>query len=149
MDFMVELQKCSSDGGFNIKKVYLSFQPQYPKVPWKHLTMGARQLPRHKFILWLAIRQRLATVDRLEKWGINVPKDCVLCSMEVTETLAYLFFECSYARHIWTSLLRWMGESRQPKAWNEEVNWMSKRSRGNRAKAEVLAWLFDATVYHI
>ncbi|XP_070004401.1 uncharacterized protein LOC142163412 [Nicotiana tabacum] len=148
-DYKVELKKCSSSDGFIIKKAYLSFQPQYLKVPWKNLIMGARQIPRHQFILWLAIRQRLATVDKLEKWGINVPKDYVLCSMGVTETLAHLSFECNYARHIWTSLLRWMGENRLPKAWNEEVHWMSKRCRGSRARAQVMAWLFAATVYHI
>ncbi|XP_075088197.1 uncharacterized protein LOC142170241 [Nicotiana tabacum] len=149
MDYKMELKKCSSSDGFSIKKAYLSFQPQYPKVPWKNLIMGARQLRRHQFILWLAIRQRLATVDRLEKWGINVPKDCVLCSMGVTETLAHLLFECNSARHIWTSLLRWMGENRLPKAWNEEVHWMSKGCRGSRARAHVLTWLFAATVYRI
>ncbi|XP_070018975.1 uncharacterized protein [Nicotiana sylvestris] len=87
-NYKVELGKCSKGDKFSIKTAYLSFQPQYQKVHRKNLTMEARQIPRHQFILWLAIRQRLAAVDRLERWGINVPKDCVFCSKGTTESLA-------------------------------------------------------------
>lgn len=37
---------------------------------------------------------------------------------------------------------------RQLKTLNEEVEWISKRTRGGRAKAEILGWLFAATIYH-
>ncbi|XP_075074643.1 uncharacterized protein LOC142162218 [Nicotiana tabacum] len=111
--------------------------------------MEARQIPRHQFILRLAIRQSLKTVDRLERWGINVPKERVLCSTGATESLAHLFLECKYARDIWYSLLKWMNENRTPKTWSEEVCWMAKRCRGSRAKGQVLAWLFAATIYHV
>lgn len=55
-DFEVELQKCSTAAGLSIKNAYLSFHPQYQKVPWKHLTMGSKQIPQNRFILRLAIR---------------------------------------------------------------------------------------------
>ncbi|XP_019248423.1 PREDICTED: uncharacterized protein LOC109227679 [Nicotiana attenuata] len=148
-NYKVELEKCSKGDKFSIKAAYLSFQPQYPKNQWKNLTMEARQISRHQFILWLAIKQRLATVDRLERWEIHVPKECVLCSTGTTETLAHLFFECKYARDIWCSLLKWMNENRAPKTWSEEVSWMTKRCKGSKAKSQVLAWLFVATVYHV
>ncbi|XP_075112580.1 uncharacterized protein LOC142182282 [Nicotiana tabacum] len=148
-NYKVELGKCSKGDKFSIKAAYLSFQPQYQKVHWKNLTMEARHIPRHQFILWLAIRQRLATVDRVERWGINIPKDCVLCSKGTTESLAHMFFECKYARDIWSSLLKWMNENRIPKTWNDEVCWMAKRCRGSREKGQVLAWLVAAIVYHV
>lgn len=50
-DLTVELQQCTTNDGFNIKKAYVFLCPQYQKVPWNHLTMGSNLIPRHQFIL--------------------------------------------------------------------------------------------------
>lgn len=55
----------------------------------------------------------------------------------------------NYSRHIWSTLLRWIGEPRKVKTWNEEIDWMAKRMRGCRAKQEISRWLFAGTVYHV
>lgn len=52
--------------------------PQRVNVEWKTLAMLKGLIPRHNFIMWLALHQRLTTVDRLGKWGIQVAIRCVL-----------------------------------------------------------------------
>ncbi|KAH0712360.1 hypothetical protein KY289_008319 [Solanum tuberosum] len=57
-----QMQGIQLGGKFSIHKMYISLLPGHPKVAWKSLTMHPRIHPRHRFILWLAIKQRLATV---------------------------------------------------------------------------------------
>ncbi|KAK4713668.1 hypothetical protein R3W88_019575 [Solanum pinnatisectum] len=87
--------------------MYVNLLPVHPKVIWKHLVLHPKIHPRYKFILWLAIHKRLATVERLQKFGINVPPDCAFCGQHL-ETFSHLFFECGVTRRIWRRMLqRW------------------------------------------
>nr|XP_016489760.1 PREDICTED: uncharacterized protein LOC107809615 [Nicotiana tabacum] len=105
-------------------------------------------IPRHNFILWLALHHRLVTVDRLTAWGIQVDMGCVLCSSGKAETMTHLFFECQYSRNMWSTLLNWMGERHQIGAWEDEVLWLIKRTKNGRPHNSILAFLFAAVIYH-
>ncbi|XP_059281022.1 uncharacterized protein LOC132034656 [Lycium ferocissimum] len=142
------LQHCTK-GKFGIKKAYQGFIPQFPKVSWKGITLGASTLRRRQFITWLAIQKRLATVDRLEKWGISVNKDCILCSSEKEETMEHLWLECSYAKHMCSALLNWIGVVHLTTNWDTKVQWLEKQVKHNRARADVLKFLFSPTIYHV
>ncbi|XP_013595119.1 PREDICTED: uncharacterized protein LOC106303381 [Brassica oleracea var. oleracea] len=69
-----------------------SFRPIFSsKTTWEHIrqpsptVIGLRKLP---------------TRDRLRRWGLIVPHDCVLCSSGI-ETHHHLFFECPYSSSTW------------------------------------------------
>lgn len=72
-------------------------------------------IKRCSFILWLALKNRLLTKDRMANFGMNVDPCCVLCNQDV-ENVSHLFCTCSYAQTIlshcpshlnanWTNLL--------------------------------------------
>nr|XP_016440329.1 PREDICTED: uncharacterized protein LOC107766112 [Nicotiana tabacum] len=69
---ITKIQTCTKNGKFSIRKAYLHTTPQYPKVQWKTLVMVTGMLPKQKYILWMAMHRRLATVDRLTKWGVQI-----------------------------------------------------------------------------
>lgn len=94
---------------FSIKKLYIASKPQYQKCPWKRLTIASKALPKQHFILWLALHRRLATIERLQKWGISMSKECVLCQKNIEETKEHLLFEWEYSRILWAKLLQWTG----------------------------------------
>ncbi|KAK4730325.1 hypothetical protein R3W88_023313 [Solanum pinnatisectum] len=77
--------------------MYLSLLPSYPRVEWRHLTLHSKIHPRHKFTLWLAVHRRLATIEKLQKYGIVVPPDCVFCGQGL-KSFTYLYFECHITR---------------------------------------------------
>lgn len=56
---------------YNIKLAYVAMMPQYPKVKWKRLVFLKGHVPRHQFNLWLALHNKLTTIDRLLKQGIR------------------------------------------------------------------------------
>ncbi|KAK4351502.1 hypothetical protein RND71_030815 [Anisodus tanguticus] len=49
------------DGCYHIKTTYCMLQPQYPKAPWKIITMHTQI---HSIYCWL------------QKFGIQMPMDC-------------------------------------------------------------------------
>ncbi|XP_019230598.1 PREDICTED: uncharacterized protein LOC109219231 [Nicotiana attenuata] len=96
----------------------------------------------------MALHRRLATVDRLIKWGIPVPAECVLCMTDEEETHDHLFFECSYSKFIWKQISRLFGIDRQVGRWQEEIEWMSTKTKSRNTKWKILGNAFAATVYH-
>lgn len=57
-----------------------------------------------KFFLWLAIKNRCWTADRLTKRGLDHPDKCPLCDQE-EETVQHLLTSCVVARLVWFTLL--------------------------------------------
>nr|XP_016490553.1 PREDICTED: uncharacterized protein LOC107810305 [Nicotiana tabacum] len=128
--------------------MYIAARSQFQKVTWKNFVLGDVTIPRHLFILWLALNQRLAIVDRLAKWKIDVPKECVLCTSQKEETLDHLFFECAYARSIWVALVGWLKEKHNVGSWEQKLKWLIKRTNSSRLRAQVLTFLFATTTYY-
>ncbi|KAL0455533.1 UNVERIFIED_CONTAM: hypothetical protein Slati_0892500 [Sesamum latifolium] len=56
-------------GMFTTAAVLSLLQPASPRVHWHRLLGGKFKIPRHDFILWLAILERLSTIDRL--WSVR------------------------------------------------------------------------------
>ena len=52
---------------FSIRVVWEDMRPPSQKVKWEKLVWYSQGIPRHSFILWLAIRERLQTQDRMMK----------------------------------------------------------------------------------
>jgi len=140
-----QLVKAQLRDRFSIRKMYVNLMPVHSKVAWKHLALHTKIHPRYKFILWLAIQKRLATVERLQKFGITVLPDCVFCCQHL-ETFSHLFFECSVTKKIWNCMLQWFGHRRQIQDWETEVNWMSQIARRRGGVAEITSCVFAMVV---
>ena len=59
-----------------------------------------------KLAMWLFIRQRIWTADRLEKRGLPHPDKCPYCSSTV-ENAQHLFMGCAIVNIIWGQVLSW------------------------------------------
>ncbi|PWA58458.1 hypothetical protein CTI12_AA400660 [Artemisia annua] len=60
-------------------------------------------IPRHAFILWLAILGRLSTQDRLAKWYPGRMDKCALCE-DCLDSHEHMCFKCPYDRKIWKEI---------------------------------------------
>jgi hypothetical protein len=54
--------------------------------------------PRIQLFLWLLAHNKLATVDNLNKKGLDKPVQCCFCAEK--ESIFHLFFECGVAKAI-------------------------------------------------
>ncbi|XP_019262009.1 PREDICTED: uncharacterized protein LOC109239871 [Nicotiana attenuata] len=142
------LENLVKQGKFQIHKAYVQMQPQFPKVTWKSLHLHTHIHPRFKFHLWLAIHQRLATVDRLMKFGIQAPLECVFCATNM-ETFEHLYFGCPKTNKLWDRVLKSLGITRQIGSWKTELNWLSRLASRKNCKAEMTTAIFTMVVYCI
>jgi hypothetical protein len=94
----------SSSGMFSSKSCYKAFfMGSISFEPWKRLWKSWAR-PKCKFFLWLAIRNKCWTADRLRRRGLQHPVVCVLCDQE-QETVQHLLCTCSFARQFWHDIL--------------------------------------------
>ncbi|KAL0289805.1 UNVERIFIED_CONTAM: hypothetical protein Sradi_7065300 [Sesamum radiatum] len=137
----------SNSGKFPMAAALQFLQPSSPLVPWFGLLEGKFKIPRHNFILWLAIKERLSTLDRL--WLGQQGLECVLCDDHASESHFHLFFNCSYSKRCLAVLRRvvrfcWPGID-----WQTAILWASRRWRGTHLMNAAARALLAALVYHI
>jgi len=102
--------------------------------------------PKCTFITWLTILDRLATCDRLQKFGIVCDQLCVLCG-NVDETRDHLFFVCEFSYEIWSSLLCWLGIQRTAGDWQGVLQ--SAHCQSNSSASCIFRMCISIAVYFI
>ena len=63
-------------------------------APWFDTSLELLLYSQCSFILWLALRNRLWTRDRMIQCHMNTPANCLLCNS--MESINHLFSDCSY-----------------------------------------------------
>nr|XP_016456151.1 PREDICTED: uncharacterized protein LOC107780147 [Nicotiana tabacum] len=128
-------------GKFQIHKLYIAMLPRFDRVIWRNLLLVANVIPRHKFIVWLAAQHRLPTVDRLAKFGIQIPPMCVFCNKQ-EETFQHLYFDCCITKSLWSRICCWMGSPRQILDWENELKWICSKARSHAWRNAITAAAF-------
>ncbi|PWA72857.1 RNA-directed DNA polymerase, eukaryota, Reverse transcriptase zinc-binding domain protein [Artemisia annua] len=49
------------------------------KVKWRSVIWFPQSIPRHTFVLWMAVQERLMTQDKIAKWRMDEVLECTLC----------------------------------------------------------------------
>lgn len=85
---------------FSISSLWDVIRPKGNILPWVNMLWFRGNIPRHAVILWMAVKQRLYTQDRMLNFGIINRISCVFCRLNI-ECHDHLFFECSLSQRIW------------------------------------------------
>ncbi|KAL9244389.1 hypothetical protein vseg_018169 [Gypsophila vaccaria] len=86
----------STQGAYTVASGYSWLLGTLPQVPWWPLIWNRTAVPKHTFIGWLSIQNRLATKDRLSRWGACLDSSCLLCGHR-TEDHQHLLFQCPFS----------------------------------------------------
>lgn len=70
--------------------------------PWYRSVWNKSGIPRHNFLAWLFVLNRCPTKDHILGWGLQADPSCVLCN-SAAESRNHLFFDFSFAWHLWES----------------------------------------------
>ncbi|GKD32326.1 reverse transcriptase domain, reverse transcriptase zinc-binding domain protein [Tanacetum coccineum] len=86
---------------FSVAGAWESLQLRADVVDWYHVIWFPHCIPRHALHMWLVIKEKLKTQDRLRQWDVGPNIDlnllrCPLCEL-VPDSHSLLFFECSFA----------------------------------------------------
>jgi len=88
----------------------------FDKIIWKVCPP-----PQCKFFSWLAVQDRLWTVDRLSARGWTNNGMCPLYRQE-PETGRHLFVDCRVVKRIWSELVDWLALPRLRQIFEEETS---------------------------
>nr|GEX14201.1 hypothetical protein [Tanacetum cinerariifolium] len=105
-------------------------------------------IPRHAFILWLAIQGKLMTQDRMEKWQNNVDLKCALCK-SCADLHEHLFFKCAYTLKVWKEMLKKTNNLQNKNQLMKVVDIISKARNRNSIRMVIKKLVLAATVYFL
>jgi hypothetical protein len=88
-------------------------------------------LPKHKFILWLAVLGKLKTKDRLHY--ISPDTQCYFCRQE-EETHGHLFFACAWTSTLWGKVKYWLRLTRNMANLTSAIRAMNNNKKGLQSR---------------
>lgn len=111
-------------GQYTIASGYQWLMGEQQRLDMQAVVWHRMVLPRHAFIMWLAIKQRLFTMDHLSALlPLVQDTQCVLCEGTI-ETHLHLFFECTYSRQLLRLLCQWLRVDDVPQTMHCWRHWM-------------------------
>ncbi|KAL2248467.1 UNVERIFIED_CONTAM: hypothetical protein Sindi_2699000 [Sesamum indicum] len=139
-----QLTRWSTPKGLQTSKAYEYFRPKLARQPWKAAIWKAFIPPKYSFILWLGLRGRLATRDRL---GFLQEEDlCSLC-INTKESARHLFFERLFSNFVWSRIRHWIGIKRTMSTLQSAVKWLTKQKTGSSVQNKARHLALACTVY--
>ncbi|GJU81721.1 reverse transcriptase zinc-binding domain-containing protein [Tanacetum coccineum] len=115
---------------FSTKQAYYEMSIQWPKVGWRNLIWFSQSIPKHSFILWLAINEKLMTHDRMKKWGTYDMMVCTLCKKD-EESHNHLFFDYDFSQNIWNGICKMIKLNNSHKDWECTIDDFATKPNAN------------------
>ena len=134
--------------GFSVQKVTMDICNEVPRVIWWKLVWYAQCIPKHSFILWLAIHERLSTQDKLKAWGVQIANRCNLCLCDC-EDLQHIFFQCSFSNEVWIKAKQLAEIKSSSTQWANIVNEMAGDEVISSIGSVIKRLVFAASVYQL
>ncbi|GKF52255.1 reverse transcriptase zinc-binding domain-containing protein, partial [Tanacetum coccineum] len=148
MDETVWRSKSGIDGKFTIRQAYKDLCDNVEIVKWHKVIWFSQNIPKHSFILWMAVQNRLVTQDKVRKWGSFDMMACLLCKKEM-DSHQHLFFQCDYSAEVWAKIKEKAGIQTTKWEWDEIVEEMTTMYCGNSIDSIIRRISFAADVYLI
>ncbi|XP_058768187.1 uncharacterized protein LOC131641910 [Vicia villosa] len=132
---------------FQLGAVYKLLADDGQRISWINLIHHNIARPRAIFTLWQACHKKLATRDRLRRFGLLAHSECSFCPYE--ETHEHLFFECEETKKIWKAVLLWIQIDHEPCSWRDEMHWLVNKTKGKGKLAALIRLAIAETVYNV
>lgn len=133
-------------GKFSISSLWDKLRNPFPRVVWYKLVWFSGHIPKCSFITWLAIQNRLSTMDRLMLFGLTRSPQCSLC--QGSESHDHLFFNCPFSQQVWNTILSKIHVSWHSRTWAEWISFFSN-IKGKSFQTIITKLIFTVTVYQV
>ncbi|CAA7013480.1 unnamed protein product [Microthlaspi erraticum] len=133
-------------GEFSSSKTWDFLHPAGPNLNWTKQLWFKERIPKYAFIMWIVMRDRLLTRDKLRSWGLEVPSVCLLYN-SFPETKAHLIMECIFSKEVWMAFFQNSGFV-IPNSIEEVLQWTISSS--SQSKVNIICKLLvQAIVYSL
>jgi hypothetical protein len=96
----------------------------------------------------LAFQDAITSKENIYRWGYTGDSLCLFCKFK-QESLAHIFFECSFSRRIWRSIMADCKMVDPPINWELVVKWSFASMKGKSLYATTQTLCFAATIYNM
>ncbi|XP_039010362.1 uncharacterized protein LOC120139094 [Hibiscus syriacus] len=117
-------------GVSNSKSIWEELRIKHEKVFWHKLVWFPLHIPKFSIISWLAVLDRLPTIERLIRMGITTVGSCILCN-NALETRNHLFADCAMVAALWNEILNLSLLDKPHMSWDSNLAWVSSTWKGN------------------
>nr|XP_043615900.1 uncharacterized protein LOC122587799 [Erigeron canadensis] len=133
--------------------VWESIRTHGNTVTWVNLVWFSKCIPRHSFLLWLVMKRKLKTHDRIKPWDVDgaYNLNLVCCSLCKTgpDSHIHLFFECPYSAQVWDKLKHMAGMSHLSNKLDDIVSFLIPKANGASTTSIIGRLVLAAAVYYI
>ncbi|GKB93010.1 RNA-directed DNA polymerase, eukaryota, reverse transcriptase zinc-binding domain protein [Tanacetum coccineum] len=111
---------------FSVSGVWNDIRSRSALVSWSSLVWFSQCIPRHSFMLWLAMRLRLRTHDLLKSRDKGENLVCVFCK-KMPDNHNHLFFGCDFPKAVWCRLKDLVKLDHAPNCWSDIISFLLNR----------------------
>ena len=129
---------------YRVQQGYKWLQGNPPKISWAKLVWSRANIPRHAFVLWIFLTERLPSKMRLNKF-IQLDVSCPRCH-NAQESDMHIIYDCPYAQEIWKEIQNWWS---LPITSHQELVRHLTKYKDSRSKMQISCAIYAATVYNI
>ncbi|XP_059441594.1 uncharacterized protein LOC132173929 isoform X2 [Corylus avellana] len=138
----------SKKGVFVSAETWEALRKKNVEVTWWKLVWFPLAIPKQAFILWLAMKDRLLTGERLLKWGYKGEVQCCFCHSQL-ETRDHIFFECSFSSRVWKYCMFRCKIDMPPVIWDDLVQLGCNKWGKNSLKCLICQLVLGSVVYNL
>ncbi|GJR96166.1 RNA-directed DNA polymerase, eukaryota, reverse transcriptase zinc-binding domain protein [Tanacetum coccineum] len=146
-DKAVWISNTGIEQSFKVSNFWKDMNCNTGKVDWYPLVWFTQASPRHAFVTWLTIQQRLMTQDKLLIWRPNEDLKCALCN-KCADSHNHLFFTCEFSNEVWNDLLKLLNV-RLSRQWDHIVSEMKTLPSNKSIWSIVRRLVCSVAVYYI
>lgn len=132
---------------FSTQDTWFLIRVNRPPCSWARAIWFTQATPKYAFMAWLAVKNRMSTLDRIASWSPGVDGTCILCKNDA-ETRNHLFFECGYSAQVWEFMVKGILKSAYTNTWTEIIEIISDDKREKLSRF-CLRYAFQAVLYAI
>ena len=94
---------------FSMRSAYAAKFAGLEIAPTAEFTWVSRAPLQDRFFVWLAMKNRCWTSDRLARRGLPHQSSCPFCGQH-EETIAHIMIGCAFAREVWSKVCLALGQ---------------------------------------
>nr|XP_043639256.1 uncharacterized protein LOC122610327 [Erigeron canadensis] len=141
------------DEAYSSSSTWESLRLKQDQVPWVEMVWFPHCIPRHSFHVWLIMKKKLKTQDKMQQWDTSGSTNfnlmcCSLCK-HGPDSHEHLFFECDYAMQVWNLVKPLAAMERVSNRWDDIKRYLLFLTNKKSAKYVIGKLLVAATAYFI
>ncbi|XP_022009092.1 uncharacterized protein LOC110908453 [Helianthus annuus] len=138
---------------FGTGEVWNSLRHREGKVYWVNSVWFSQCIPRHSFHLWLVIKNKLKSQDRMAVWEAGSAPNlqlmcCPLCKHD-RDSRDHLLFQCPYSSEVWGLVRKMVDMGSVTDSWSSIMLWMEHNAHSKTLDHIICNILIAASTYFI